>query len=332
MRAFGITRYGQTILEELEVAEPQLGPHDVLVDMRATSVNPLDLLIAKGEFKLVLPQRMPLVLGYDVAGIVLATGAAVTSWKAGDEVFARPGGHSTGTFAEHVLVRDEDLAAKPTNLTFAEAASLPLVSETAWQVFTEMTRVQPGTKVLVHGAAGGLGAVAAQLAVHLGAEVTATCSARDVDLVRGFGVQHVIDYRNEDFSAVVKGQEVVLETVGGENQLKSLTVAAPGGTVVSVVGPPTSAFARQLRKPLLVPVMALLSHSVVGEAKKHGSNYQFCFMRADGAQLGHLAGLMEQGVLKPRVGHTFTFDETPAAVSLVADKKARGKVVITREG
>lgn len=111
MRAFGITRYGQTILEELAVAEPQLGPHDVLVDMRATSVNPLDLLIAKGEFKLVLPQKMPLVLGYDVAGIVLATGAAVTSWKAGDEVFARPGGHSTGTFAEHVLVRDEDLAA-----------------------------------------------------------------------------------------------------------------------------------------------------------------------------------------------------------------------------
>ncbi|MGO4957547.1 NADP-dependent oxidoreductase [Luteococcus sp. Sow4_B9] len=330
MRAFGITRYGQTRLEELSVAEPELGPHDVLVDVRASSVNPVDLLIARGDFKRVFPAMTPLVLGHDVAGVVLATGARVGQWKVGDEVMARPGGHSTGTFAERALVREEDIAAKPGNVGFAAAASLPLVAETAWQAFTEVTSVGPGTKVLVHGAAGGLGSVAAQLAVHLGAEVTATCSGRDVDLVRDYGVARVIDYRTEDFSTLVSGQDVVLETVGGENQLKSLAVTAPGGTVVSVVGPPAAEFARQAGKPWLAPVMSLMSRKVRAEAKRHGANYRFLFLRPDGAQLAHLGQLVEQGALVPRVGHTFDFDQTPEAVALVADKKARGKVVIKR--
>lgn len=330
MRAFGISRYGQHQLEELAVAEPQLGPHDVLVDVRASSVNPLDLMVARGDFKALLPQKLPLVLGHDLAGEVLAVGAEVTGWAAGDEVFGRPGGHSTGSFAERALVREQDLAAKPTNLGFAEAASLPLVMETAWQAFTQVTQVGPGTKVLVHGAAGGLGAIAAQLAVHLGAEVTATCSGRDTELVRGFGVARVIDYRTEDFAALVTDQDVVLETVGGENQLKSLAVTAPGGTVISVVGPPTGAFARQVGRGLLAPVLSLMGRRVRAEARRRGVNYHFLFMRPDGAQLAHLAELVERGVLVPRIGHTFGFDQTPEAVALVAEKKARGKVVIER--
>lgn len=332
MHAFGVTSYGTAAVEPLDLDEPLIGPDDVLVDMRATSVNPVDLMIARGEFKQVLPVAMPHVLGNDLAGVVLAVGANVSQWQVGDEVFARPGGHSSGSFAERVVVRAADIATKPANLSFAEAGSLPLVAETAWQAFTEVAPVRPGMKVLVHGGAGGLGSIAVQLAAHLGAEVTATCSGRDVEMVRGFGATHVVDYRTTDFSTVVSGMDVVLETVGGENQLKSFGVTRPGGTVVSVVGPPTPAFARQAGKPLLAPVMSLLSRKHRAAARRAGVDYRFLFLRPDGAQLAHLAELFRDGVLVPHIGSTYDFAQTPEAVALVADKKARGKVVITREG
>lgn len=332
MRAFGITGFGQTTMTELEVPEPILGSDDVLIDMRATSVNPVDLLIAKGEFKRVFPTDMPHVLGNDVAGVVAAVGSRVTRWAVGDEVFARPGGHSSGSFAERVQVRSQDVAAKPSNLTFAQAASLPLVAETAWQAFTEATHVGPGSKVLVHGAGGGLGSAAVQIAVHLGAEVTATCSGRDVEAVKALGATHVVDYRTTDFITVVSGVDVVLETVGGNNQLKSFQVLRRGGTVVSVVGPPTPAFAAQVGKPLLKPVVALLSRKDRAAAKKAGAQYRFLFLRPDGAQLATIGQLCESGELQPRINDEFTFDQTPEAVALVANKQARGKVVITPQG
>ncbi|MEL4357227.1 MULTISPECIES: NADP-dependent oxidoreductase [unclassified Luteococcus] len=330
MHAYGITKYKTSRVDSLELSDAQLGPEDVLVEVRSASVNPLDLMIARGELKALLPYRLPLALGHDVAGVVIAKGAGATRFDVGDEVFGRVRDGRIGTFAERIAVHQEDLAVVPSGVDLMDAGALPLVSLTAWQVLVDVANVQPGQKVLVHGGAGGLGSVVVQLAAHLGADVTATCSGRDEQAVRSHGARTVIDYRTSDFAETVSGQDVVVDTVGGETLQKSMGVLVPGGIVVSVVGPPTAATARQFRKPWLAPVLALVSRPVRSQARKLGVRYAFHFMHADGARLAELAALYRDGVLRPVVGHRYSFGQTSEAVALVADKKARGKVVIQR--
>nr|WP_281385927.1 NADP-dependent oxidoreductase [Nocardioides luti] len=200
----------------------------------------------------------------------------------------------------------------------------------AWQALVDVADVQPGQKVLVHAGAGGLGSTVVQLARHLGAHVATTASTKDLDKVRGLGAHEVVDYTQQDFSEVLGGYDVVLDSLGGANLDKSLAVLAPGGLAISVVGPPDPAFARQVGQPLFAPVMALLSRKVRRRAKKLGVRYSFLFMHASGAQLATLAGLYDDGTLRPVLDRTFPFDQTPEAMAYVEQGKARGKVVVTR--
>ncbi|GAA1141039.1 NADP-dependent oxidoreductase [Microbacterium natoriense] len=329
MRAFVVKKYRRP-LELQEVAEPEVGDTDVLVRVEAAGVNQLDEKIRSGEFAQILPYALPLVLGNDVAGTVIRVGRLVRGFRPGDEVYARPDAARIGTFAERIAVDEADLAAKPANISMAEAGSLPLVALTAWQALVERGRLAPGQKVLIHAGAGGVGSIAIQLARHLGAHVATTASGANADFVRDLGADVVIDYRREDFAEVLSGYDLVLDSLGGENLEKSLRVLKPGGRAIGISGPPDPAFARAAGlNPLLVLAITALSRRIRRQAKRLGVAYEFLFMHADGEQLREITDLVERRVIRPIVARTYPFAQVPEALADVAAGVSRGKVVIT---
>ncbi|WP_329276631.1 NADP-dependent oxidoreductase [Streptomyces sp. NBC_00691] len=331
MKAFLIDKYGgPSEMRATEVPEPRVGTEDVLVEIRAAGVNPLDIKLRDGAFKAFLPYRLPLVLGNDLAGKVIRVGPSVTRFAVGDEVYSRPGKDRIGTFAERLAVHQDDLAPKPAALTMTEAASLPLVALTAWQALVERARVRPGQKVLIHAGAGGLGSIAVQLAKALGAYVATTASAATADLVKELGADEVIDYRTQDFATLLDGYDLVLDSLGGENLARSLGVLKPGGMAISVVGPPDAAFARELGvNPFLRLAMSALSFTTRRSAKRRGVTYSFLFMKASGDQLRELTPLIDAGEIRPIVDTVFPFDDTLQAVEYVEKGRAKaGKVVV----
>ncbi|MBC9712764.1 NADP-dependent oxidoreductase [Streptomyces sp. TRM66268-LWL] len=331
MKAFVIEKYGdRSAVHAGEVPEPVVGAEDVLVRVDAASVNPLDFKIRDGAFKTVLPYRLPLVLGNDLAGTVVRVGPSVTRFAVGDEVYARPGKDRIGTFAERIAVHQDDLALKPAGLTTAEAASLPLVALTSWQALVEKARVRPGQKVLIHAGAGGVGTIAVQLAKELGAHVATTVSTAKVPLAKELGAEVVVDYRTQDFAEVLDGYDLVLDTLGGETLEKSLRVLRPGGRVISIAGPPDADFARELGlNPVLRQVMNVLSFRIRRRAKRHGVTYGFLFMKADGEQLREVARLVEAGRIRPVVDRVFPFAQTREAMEYAEQGRAKaGKVVV----
>ena len=329
MKAFVVTHYGPDGLKAANVPAPTVGTRDVLVEVRAASINPLDKMIRNGEFKQLIKHKRPFTLGHDVSGVVLRVGSDVTDFTIGDEVYSRPRDLRIGTFAEQISIDTDDVALKPASLTFEEAAGVPLVALAAWQALVDIAQVQPGQKVLVHAGAGGLGSTVIQVAKHLGAYVATTAHAKDVDKVRSLGADEVVDYTSLDFSEVLSDFDVVLDSLGAASLEKSLTVIKPGGLAISVVGPPDPAFATQLGRPLFKPVMALLSRNVRRKARKLGVRYSFMFMKASGAQLKEIAELYDGGALRPVLDRTFAFQDTLAAMAYVEEGKANGKVVIT---
>lgn len=329
MKAFVVEKFGKKGMHSAQVPDPHIGPRDVLVRISAASINPLDKMVRNGEFKLLLKYKTPFVLGHDFAGTVTGIGSEVRDYQIGDEVYGRPRDLRIGTFAEYIAVDHTDLALKPKSLTMEQAAAVPLVALAGWQALVELAQIEPGQKVLIHAGAGGLGSTVIQLAKHLGAYVATTASGKDAARVRTFGADEVIDYTTQNFAERLSAYDVVLDSLGGDNLKKSLTVLKPGGLAISVVGPPDPAFAVQLGKPLLKPVMWLLSRKVRAQAKKLGVRYAFFFMRADGQQLKTLSALYDAGALRPILDRTFTFDETLDAIAYVEKGVAKGKVVIS---
>ncbi|WP_328908052.1 NADP-dependent oxidoreductase [Streptomyces sp. NBC_00234] len=331
MKAFLVEKYGETGMRGGEVPDPQVGADDVLVKVHAAGVNPLDLRIRNGDFKAFMPYRLPLVLGNDLAGEVLQVGSSVTRFAVGDEVYARPDKDRIGTFAELIAVHQDDLAPKPATLTMAEAASLPLVALTAWQALVERARVQPGQKVLIHAGAGGLGSIAVQLAKALGTHVATTASTATIDLVKELGADVAVDYRTQDFTELLDGYDVVLDSLGGDNLARSLRVLKPGGIAISIAGPPDPAFARELgANAVLRLAMTALSAKTRRRAKRLGVTYSFLFMKASGDQLRELTTLIDTGKIRPVVDRVFPFDETLQAMEYVEKGRAKaGKVVVS---
>jgi NADPH:quinone reductase-like Zn-dependent oxidoreductase len=245
-------------------------------------------------------------------------------------VYARPRDLRIGTFAEFIAIDADDVALKPRSLSFDEAGAVPLVALAAWQALVDLAHVEPGQKVLVHAGAGGLGSTVIQVAKHLGAYVATTARTSDLERVRALGADEVIDFTERDFAEVLSGYDVVLDSLGGTNLEKSLTVRRRGGLAISVVGPPDPSFAAQLGQPILAPVMALLSRKVRKRAKQLGVRYTFFFMRANGAQLEELAALYDIGTLRPVLDRTFPFEKTLEAMAYVEQGQANGKIVVTR--
>lgn len=333
MRAFVVDKYAKDGLHAGDVPQPIVGPRDVLVRVSAASINPLDMMTRNGEFKRLIKRTPPFVLGHDMAGVVTGVGADVRDFNVGDEVYARPRDQRIGTFAEYIAIDQDDVAPKPNSLTLQEAAAVPLVALAAWQILVDRAHLQPGQKVLVHAGAGGLGSTIIQLAKHLGAIVATTSSPATADLVSNLGADVVIDYTTQDFSQLLSGYDLVIDSLGGQNLTRSLTVLKPGGLAIGVAGPPDAGFAKQLGAPgILGLVMTQLSRKVHKQAKALGVTYEFFFMQANGSQLRELAALYDAGALRPVIDTTFPFEQTPQAMAYVEQgRTTAGKVLVTMQ-
>ena len=330
MKAFILDRYGKKSGLRLgEMPEPELGDDEVLVEVHAAGVNVLDAKIKSGEFKLVLPYRLPLILGHDVAGVVVRVGPRVRQFKPGDEVYARPDDFRIGAFTEFIAIKETSLAIKPKALTMEEAASIPLVGLTAWQALIDQANLQPGQKVFIQAGSGGVGTFAIQLAKHLGAFVATTTSTANVDWVKRLGADIVIDYKKDDFENILHDYDVVLNSQDSATLAKSLSVLKPGGKLISISGPPDPAFGEEIGASwLMKTVMRLLSFGIRRKAKRRKVSFSFLFMRANGGQLREISALIDSGAIRPIVDQVFPFESTPAAMDYVETGRAKGKVVI----
>jgi alcohol dehydrogenase len=330
MKAFVIDRYGSSnVVRAAEMPEPAMRDDDVLIQIHAASINPLDLKIRSGALKLVLPYHLPLILGNDLAGVVVRVGTRVRGFKPGDEVYTRPEQERIGAFAEYIAVREEALAHKPATLTMEDAASIPLVGLTGWQALIEKANLKRGQKVLIHAGSGGVGTFAIQLAKHLGAYVATTTSASNRDLVKRLGADVVIDYKQTDFATMLHDYDVVLDTQGGATLMKSVRVLKRGGKLISISGPPDPDFASASGAPWFVrAAMRMLSYRIRRLAQRHQVSYSFLFMRANGTQLRRIAELIDAGTIRPVVDKIFPFASTAAALDYVETGRAKGKVVV----
>lgn len=330
MKAWVLEKYGDKRgLQLKELAEPTLNEDEVLVKVKAASVNVLDTKIAKGEFKAILPYRVPVTLGHDVAGVVVKVGTKVHNFKSGDEVYSRADDFHIGTFAEYIAIKEASLAIKPPNLTMEEAASIPLVGLTSWQALIEKGQLKKGQKVFIQAGSGGVGTIAIQLAKHIGAFVATTTSASNFDLVKKLGADLVIDYKKDDLETILKDYDVVLNSQDNVTLMKSLNILKPGGILISISGPPDPLFGEQIKATWLVKgIMKLVSSKVRKEAIRKKVNYSFLFMKANGMQLREITALIESGIIKPVIDQVFNFDQTNNALEYIEMGRAKGKVII----
>ena len=333
MKAFTITKYGKK--EELQLADvatPILKDNEVLVKIHAAGLNLLDAKIKSGEFKMILPYKLPLILGHDVAGTITQVGKNVKQFRVGDEVYSRPSDFSIGTFAEFIAIDQRDLSLKPKNLSMEEAASIPLVALTAWQALVEKANLQKGQKVFIQAGSGGVGTIAIQLAKHLGATVATTASEKSFEMLKKLGADVVIDYKKEDFETILKDYDVVLNSQDTKTLEKSLRMLKPGGKAISISGPPTPDFARAISAPWFVKIiLSLISWGIRSKSKKLEVDYSFLFMQANGEQLQEISKLIEQQAIRPVIDRVFPFEQTNEALKYVESGHAKGKVVVKME-
>ncbi|SHN33158.1 NADP-dependent oxidoreductase [Chitinophaga sp. CF418] len=330
MKAFTIAHYSKKgKLQLSEVAAPILQDNDVLVQVYATGVNLLDSKIRNGEFRLILPYKFPLILGHDVAGVVVKAGSKVRQFKVGDEVYSRPADHRVGTFAEFIAINENDVALKPKDISMEDAASIPLVGLTAWQALVEKANLKKGQKVFIQAGSGGVGTFAIQLAKHLGATVATTTSSANTALVKSLGADIVIDYKEQQFETILKDYDVVLNSQDSKTLEKSLSILKPGGKLISISGPPDPDFATAIGAPWYVRfIFKILSAGVRNKAKRLNVNFSFLFMRAEGKQLGEITTLINAGIIRPVIDKVFPFKETNEAMAYVESGRAKGKVVV----
>jgi NADPH:quinone reductase-like Zn-dependent oxidoreductase len=334
MKALVLKRYGG--LDQVAFADlprPALQPDEILVQVHAAGLNPIDNMIPKGTFKPIIRLQMPATLGSDLAGVVVEVGSRVTRFKPGDAVFASVFEVGTGALAEFAVVPENVAALKPANLGFVQAASIPMVGLTSWQALNERMHLKPGQRVFIPAGSGGIGTFAIQLAKHLGAVVATTTSTSNVDLVRGLGADEVIDYKKQEFEDVLSDYDAVLGTIRGETLEKSLRIVKPGGIVVSLVGPPDAAFARARGMNFfMVFVFGMLSRKMIRHAHKRGIEYSFLFGHPDGGQLAEIGKLLSEGNIRPVIDRTFPFDQAKEALAYLEKGRAKGKVVVQMKG
>ncbi|MBL7830814.1 MAG: NADP-dependent oxidoreductase [Saprospiraceae bacterium] len=331
MRAFKVNKYGKNeTLQLSEINEPTIIENEVLVQIYSAGVNLLDSLIRNGEFKIFLPYKTPFINGHDLAGVVKKVGSNVTKFKLGDEVYSRPSDFRIGTFAEYIAVNEDDLALKPKNISMEEASSIPLIGLTSWQALVEIAGLKKGQKVFIQAGSGGVGTFAIQLAKHLGAFVATTTGTSNIELVKSLGADLVIDYKKEDFASILTDYDVVLHSNKEVKVLEnSLKILKPGGTLISLTGPPTAELAKKLGLAWYIQlIMNFLSLSVRRKAKKLNVNFRFLFMRAEGKQLSEITSLIEAGKIRPVIDKVFPFEQTNEAMSYVETGRAKGKVIV----
>ncbi|TPK87476.1 NADP-dependent oxidoreductase [Mesorhizobium sp. B2-4-12] len=332
MHAYVLKRYGGPESARMtEVPAPVPGPRDLLVEVRAVGLNPVDFKFRQGKLRAILRPRLPLVLGNELAGNVVAVGSQVGRFRVGDPVFARVAKERAGAFAEQACVDEDHAAYMPRTLDFTDAAAVPLAGLTALQTLRDLLGVKPGQKLFISGGAGGVGTFAIQIAKWLGAHVTTTASKRGEALVRSLGCDEVIDYTVQDLSSVESRFDAGLDLIGGKVLEQMFDIMKPGTMIVSVAGVPEPQTAiRDLGgRKVLSAVLWLVSYGIRARARRRGVGYRYFFMHPSGRDLSLLAELIEQGKLKVVVDRTYPFAKIAEALDYVESGHAKGKVVVT---
>ena len=330
MKAFTLKKYDKKgVIELTDVPVPVIRENEVLIEIHSCGLNLLDAKIKSGEFKMILPYKLPLILGHDVAGVITQVGKNVKQFKPGDQVYSRVPDFHIGTLAEYIAVDEASIAMKPNNLSMEEAASIPLVALTAWQALVEKANLRKGQKVFIQAGSGGVGTIAIQLAKHLGATVATTASEKSFEMLKNLGADVLIDYKKDDFETILKDYDVVLNSQDTKTLEKSLRILKPGGRAISISGPPTSDFAKAIGAPWFVKaILSLLSSGIRKKARKLGVDYSFLFMTAEGKQLREISKLIEEGAIRPVVDKVFAFEQANEALEYVESGRAKGKVVV----
>lgn len=330
MKALTFKRYGKAPgIGFDEVPHPTLRDDEMLVEIHAVGLNPIDNMITTGMFKPVLKFQLPATMGSDLAGVVKEVGSRVKHFKPGDAVFASLFDLGTGSLAEFAVVPERVAAHKPANLDFVQAASVPMVGLTSWQAMKERAGVRVGQKVFIPAGAGGIGSMAIQLAKHFGAQVGTTTSTGNVALVRSLGADVVIDYKKQAFEQELRGYDMALGTLKGEEIEKAIGILQPSGKIVSLVGPLDAAFARARKLNVILKfVFGLMSRKVMRLAARREVAYSFLFVRPDGGQLAEIGKLLTSERIRPVIDKVFPFDQAKEALDYLAQGRAKGKVVV----
>jgi alcohol dehydrogenase len=330
MRAFLLNGYGaiDDHVKLADVADPAPGAGDVLIEIHAASLNPIDFKIARGDLKRVSKYQLPRTFGFDASGVVLSAGARATRFKTGDAVYVRASRETIGTFAEKIALPEKFVALKPARVSHVEAASLPLVGLTTLQGF-EKVGARAGQRILIHAGAGGIGTFAIQYAKHAGLHVTSTTSSKNADFVKSLGADRVIAYDRENYLEQRGDYDIVYDTLGGAFTVDAFKVVKRGGAVISLSGPPDRDFAKREGAGLLVRIVVwLMNRKVYAAAAQAGASYCWFFTEANGDQLREIAALVDSGAIKPVIDREFAFAELPAALAYLEKGRARGKVVL----
>ncbi|MEC1966514.1 NADP-dependent oxidoreductase [Bacillus cereus] len=329
MKAMIIDRYGKVPMRMAEVPTPEINEYEVLAEIHAASINPIDFKIRDGKVKMLLKYEMPLILGNDFAGVITKVGSKVTRFKVGDEIYARPRKNKIGTFAEYIAIHEDDIALKPKNLSFEEAASIPLVGLTSYQALHDIMQLQKGQKILIHAGSGGVGTFAIQLAKIMGAIVTTTASEAGANLVTSLGVDEIINYKTEKFEDILKNYDAVFDTIGGATLEKSFNIIKRGGNIVSVSGMPNARFGKEFGSGFFKTLLfSLASKKLTALEKKHNAQYSFLFMKPSGDQLRTIANYIEAGQIKPVIDRVFPFEDAQKAMEYSESGRAKGKIIV----
>lgn len=310
MKAMRISEFNKNAkLQMGDVQIPEVRSLDVLAEIHAASVNPLDIKIRNG---LRAGYPLPLTMGSDFAGIVVKTGDSETKFKTGDRVYGRPNQKRIGTFAEYIAADQNDIALIPENLSLEQAAAVPLVGLTSYQMLTEVLQIKPGQKLLIHAGSGGIGSFAIQLAKALGAFVATTTSTPNVEWVKALGADIVIDYRQQKFEEELRDYDAVFDTLGGQSLIDSFQVVQKGGKIGSLIGLSGDGAEQRLK----------------GLQSETGVSYQYYYMRPDGKQLSRITQYIEQGQIKPVIDRIFPFEEAQQAIEYSESGHAKGKIIL----
>ncbi|HEY0440437.1 MAG TPA: NADP-dependent oxidoreductase [Xanthobacteraceae bacterium] len=330
MRAFVLGGYGAVTdnVRLAEIADPVAGPGEVLIEIHAASLNPIDFKLVHGALKRISNYQLPRPIGFDASGVVLAVGAGAVKFKPGDVVYARASRDTIGSFAEQIALPEKFVALKPAAISHAAAASLPLVGLTTLQGF-ERAGARAGQRILIHAGSGGVGTFAVQYARHLGLHITSTTSSKNADFVKSLGANRVIAYDRENYLEQSGDYDIVYDTLGGAFTIDAFKLVKRGGIVISLSGPPDRDFARREGKGWLVRIAVwLMGRKVYAAAERAGAEYCWFLTESSGDQLREIAALVDGGAIKPVIDREFAFEQLPEALSYLEAGRARGKVVL----
>jgi NADPH:quinone reductase-like Zn-dependent oxidoreductase len=306
MKAIRIHNYGgPEVLQYQDAPSPKLAPGEVLIRVHAAGVNPADWKVREGHFRQLVQHKFPLILGWDLSGVIEEVGPGVSKFKKGDEVFSKPDTSRDGAYAEYVVVRESEVALKPRSLHHVYAAAVPRAGITAWQALFDVAQLKRGQRVLIHGGSGGVGHFAVQFAKWKGAHVIATASTKNQQLLQEIGVDQPIDYTTQRFEQIAENVDVVLDTIGGDTQERSWKVLKKGGLLASVVQPPDAE-----------------------KAKEFGVRGAFVWIQPNGNELAEIAPLIDSGNLKVVLDRILPLSEARRAHKLSQSGHARGKIVL----